>query len=504
MPRRSSRAHRAGHEAVVLQARDDARQRALAEVDGARRAPACGARPLAGREALEHLVLADAEAVLVQRALEGAHRARVAVEQLAPLVDERASLVAVTTRAIVPSACNIMRSHLMHGIRCVCMYSVWHALPLPSLRDAACSSSCAASSSSTDSTSRWSASRSRRSRPTSASPPRSCSGSSPATCSATAACCCSAAARPTCSAAAALIIALGVFTVASAARRARQRRHAAHRHPLPQGRRAPRSPRPPASRSSRRPSPKARRATGRWHLHRAGASGFSLGLVLGGLLTELGWRWTFLLPVPIALALLCLAPRLIPHDRPRRSRRRRYDIPGAVTLTAGMLLLVRTIVEAPAPGLDLGRHDRRVRRERRAAGGVRGDRAARAAAARAARHPALGPARARQPRRWRRVRRLRRLPVRRDAVPADAPAGRRWRPRSRSCPPACSSPSARRGSGRCVDRFGAPRVIAVGALSFAAGYALAPAGSTRRRPTCSNCCRRCCCSASASRCASRR
>ena len=35
-----------------------------------------------------------------------------------------------------------------------------------------------------------------------------------------------------------------------------------------------------------------------------GASGFSLGLVLGGLLTELGWRWTFLLPVPIALALL--------------------------------------------------------------------------------------------------------------------------------------------------------------------------------------------------------
>src|SRR5215217_6424532 len=35
-----------------------------------------------------------------------------------------------------------------------------------------------------------------------------------------------------------------------------------------------------------------------------GASGFSLGLVAGGLLTELGWRWTFLLPVPIALALL--------------------------------------------------------------------------------------------------------------------------------------------------------------------------------------------------------
>src|ERR671916_1710623 len=34
-----------------------------------------------------------------------------------------------------------------------------------------------------------------------------------------------------------------------------------------------------------------------------GASGFSLGLVLGGAMTELGWRWTFFLPVPIAIAL---------------------------------------------------------------------------------------------------------------------------------------------------------------------------------------------------------
>ena len=52
-----------------------------------------------------------------------------------------------------------------------------------------------------------------------------------------------------------------------------------------------------------------------------GASGFSLGLVLGGLLTELGWRWTFLLPVPFALALLALGPARDPA-RPRRARRR--------------------------------------------------------------------------------------------------------------------------------------------------------------------------------------
>src|SRR6476469_8865210 len=81
-----------------------------------------------------------------------------------------------------------------------------------------------------------------------------------------------------------------------------------------------------------------------------GASGFSLGLVLGGLLTELGWRLTFLRPVPIALALLAVGRRVIPHDRGAALSRRRFDVPGAVTLTTGMLLLVRTIVEAPDQG----------------------------------------------------------------------------------------------------------------------------------------------------------
>jgi MFS family permease len=81
-----------------------------------------------------------------------------------------------------------------------------------------------------------------------------------------------------------------------------------------------------------------------------GASGFSLGLVFGGLLTELGWRWTFLLPVPVAAAILFFVPRLIRPDRPQLNERRRYDLPGAVALSAGMLLLVRTIVEAPNVG----------------------------------------------------------------------------------------------------------------------------------------------------------
>jgi MFS family permease len=81
-----------------------------------------------------------------------------------------------------------------------------------------------------------------------------------------------------------------------------------------------------------------------------GASGFSLGLVFGGLLTELGWRWTFLLPVPFALLLLFLARRVVPRDKLIANVRRRYDVAGAVTITAAMLLLVRTVVEAPETG----------------------------------------------------------------------------------------------------------------------------------------------------------
>jgi EmrB/QacA subfamily drug resistance transporter len=81
-----------------------------------------------------------------------------------------------------------------------------------------------------------------------------------------------------------------------------------------------------------------------------GASGFSLGLVFGGLLTELGWRWTFLLPVPFALAILLVARNVVPRDRIIPGQKRRYDIAGAVTITAAMLLLVRTVVEAPETG----------------------------------------------------------------------------------------------------------------------------------------------------------
>src|SRR6478735_6758527 len=81
-----------------------------------------------------------------------------------------------------------------------------------------------------------------------------------------------------------------------------------------------------------------------------GASGFSFGLILGGLMTELGWRYTFLLPVPFALAILILAPRVLRPDETQRRPDGSFDIPGAVTITAGMLLLVRSVVRAPDVG----------------------------------------------------------------------------------------------------------------------------------------------------------
>jgi EmrB/QacA subfamily drug resistance transporter len=81
-----------------------------------------------------------------------------------------------------------------------------------------------------------------------------------------------------------------------------------------------------------------------------GATGFSLGLVFGGLLTEIGWRWVFFLPVPIALATLLAAIRLVPKEDGFVRRSGSFDLAGAVSLTAAMLLLVYTVVEAPDVG----------------------------------------------------------------------------------------------------------------------------------------------------------
>jgi MFS family permease len=81
-----------------------------------------------------------------------------------------------------------------------------------------------------------------------------------------------------------------------------------------------------------------------------GAAGFSLGLVIGGLLSELGWRYVFLLPAPFALVLVLAATRLLPAGNEPSLGHRHYDLLGALTVTTSMLALVYTVVEAPAHG----------------------------------------------------------------------------------------------------------------------------------------------------------
>ena len=80
----------------------------------------------------------------------------------------------------------------------------------------------------------------------------------------------------------------------------------------------------------------------------AGAGGFSLGMVVGGLLTTIGWRWVFFAPVIFASLLLVAARRVLPDGDERVAvDRRSFDLAGALTLTGGMLLLVLGVVRSP-------------------------------------------------------------------------------------------------------------------------------------------------------------
>lgn len=67
-------------------------------------------------------------------------------------------------------------------------------------------------------------------------------------------------------------------------------------------------------------------------------------------MTEVGWRWTFLLPVPVAIAVLVAGLKAIPADPRMKRARKSYDVAGALTSTAALMLLVYTVVEAPRFG----------------------------------------------------------------------------------------------------------------------------------------------------------
>jgi predicted MFS family arabinose efflux permease len=76
--------------------------------------------------------------------------------------------------------------------------------------------------------------------------------------------------------------------------------------------------------------------------------GGSLGLVLGGLITQwASWRWVLFVNVPIGVAAAVLAPLFV-AETPRQPGR--FDLPGAVTSTAGVAALVYAFIRAASSG----------------------------------------------------------------------------------------------------------------------------------------------------------
>ena len=81
-----------------------------------------------------------------------------------------------------------------------------------------------------------------------------------------------------------------------------------------------------------------------------GGAGFACGLALGGVLTTFfSWHWVFFVNVPVVLLILLLSRVVVREDR-REGGRRSYDLAGAITVTAGLLLLVYAMTQANEEG----------------------------------------------------------------------------------------------------------------------------------------------------------
>lgn len=88
-------------------------------------------------------------------------------------------------------------------------------------------------------------------------------------------------------------------------------------------------------------------AIGTWSA--LGALGAALGPVIGGSLVQLSWRWVFWINLPIGLATLLLAARVVPESRDENAARR-PDVLGAVLLAASVGLIALALVKAPVWG----------------------------------------------------------------------------------------------------------------------------------------------------------
>src|SRR5881392_4074729 len=82
----------------------------------------------------------------------------------------------------------------------------------------------------------------------------------------------------------------------------------------------------------------------------ASGSGAAAGVLLGGLLTSyLSWSWIFFINVPVGLAAIAVTPLLLRESRADLAHRH-FDLPGAASVTAGLMLLVYATTRAASAG----------------------------------------------------------------------------------------------------------------------------------------------------------
>jgi EmrB/QacA subfamily drug resistance transporter len=82
----------------------------------------------------------------------------------------------------------------------------------------------------------------------------------------------------------------------------------------------------------------------------ASGSGAAVGVLLGGFLTSyVSWSWIFFINVPVGLAAIALAPTLLKESRADLAHRH-FDVPGAITITTGLMLLVYATTRATTDG----------------------------------------------------------------------------------------------------------------------------------------------------------
>jgi EmrB/QacA subfamily drug resistance transporter len=86
----------------------------------------------------------------------------------------------------------------------------------------------------------------------------------------------------------------------------------------------------------------------------ASGSGGAAGVLLGGALTSaLGWSWIFYINVPVGVLVLGLTPFLLRESRANLAHRN-FDLPGAVTITGGLMALVYAMTHATQHGWATG------------------------------------------------------------------------------------------------------------------------------------------------------